>query len=1279
MHPSQTIDWMHDSQKDMALVKSDNATSKKSAGSPSKSYTYRFLNATADRVNSVFGKSANSLFSSPLYHSEIKASISNAPSMIPTFQKLFTELSIPFEDIPSDEVNISWYSRECTDDQYISQINDRFHVINRAPGLQNICRKRNLSIWLNELLFVNPDLFSFLPPSHSVPGDVSSLLTALPFNHPSSTCDSTEWWIFKPSRGRHGQGMHLVRCIKDIPPSVWEGLGGLWVAQRFITNPLLVARHPCAISSNFPCRFAREEGETFHDLTWSKFDLRVYLVLLPDCGPKGECVAYLHSEGLVRVSVQPFQSLSALAAKGLRGDDLLRGQITNSSSSFDQVGWLGDQAPTECRSKRLLSGLLHDLDARPHIFKPSDGCSVPSSRSLTGQLFEIAQNVAMSLSPCVAAEGWGLAARVSRARRVLESTTEAFPYFPAGSSGFLFEGGSLGMKREKCIPPSDVKAATSLVKLGSQRNGEKETQGLRSVMRENAVRRGGEDVSGEILINASINTRDSFWGGGSVETGDLLVVCEEEIERGVVRDAAKRIKYSGGGGVCRSAHIIGLDVLLDGKGKAWLLEANANPSLRTIEAGTEAETDEGDLTGLEYLASTALSPIKSAAKETASHLGGGLILAFTGHDVTSGELSSDDSETPAIDEDVEETWKETSVSLDVGAQNDSIRPIEKPSVITALDMQLKTQILTDWFTLVKNEILNNMHARTRHDTFAHLRTVSLRSACYLKRGEQNTNWVKLAPECAEGDVHFESDLRSETEWREIIDLANEAHDAHAKLLSSGGMRTPSRENSRCTEGWIGIKDEITCPILDQREIFDAANDPYLSVHTPFAGLSHSPTQHDIRNIFIPPKVVGGWQRCLPAPPSNPPSLPLCELSTFLSVSLSLFSRLSKWAILSPPHPLDPIPSSPLPSVYQRIRKLVTFSKFSKFLKSIRELPTSCTPIVRLFELTPADLDSVWRRFVASRLIPSSRTSPPQPSKDYFLALKRKKKTLSQNSRRPSILCELPSLDPPSLPSLSDTTLKFLNPPAPLPPSTNTDHATKSKSLGHILKARKMTPRAVAVPDRVTANQFISQLPSANVLRRQGRVCGPLITIARPSIVSVPSLLAADSRFSANSAPVDSPHPSDHAAASNGQSLWKRLADSLAKAPELFGIMKPRKEWADEEEVCVTFLGFTGFIRRLCDFCMLRNGSCEVFNCPTEVYVEFVSELERLLEELTLPSELKTNQLKITTTPPCMIEGKDVSTSIPPSEVNNILSLLPEKEINSQPPNSDNDDDGLSVT
>jgi len=110
--------------------------------------------------------------------------------------------------------------------------------------------------------------FNYLPEYYLLPDEINDFEDLLRDKKDDTT------YILKPSKGRAGRGIKLVKTIQDIPKSAYETET---LVQKYIENPLLMGN--------------------------KKFDARLY-VMIYGVDP---IVAYLCEEGLARFCTHNYQ------------------------------------------------------------------------------------------------------------------------------------------------------------------------------------------------------------------------------------------------------------------------------------------------------------------------------------------------------------------------------------------------------------------------------------------------------------------------------------------------------------------------------------------------------------------------------------------------------------------------------------------------------------------------------------------------------------------------------------------------------------------------------------------------------------------------------------------------------------------------------------------------------------------------------------------------------------------------------------------------------------
>jgi len=142
--------------------------------------------------------------------------------------------------------------------------------VNRIPGIRNIAEKKETGFYLNKFREYYPDDFDFFPRTFLYPEEAEQFEKHLQ-KYPKRL------YIAKPTSGSHGDGITLVRSIKDLPISKYATNVKDMVIQEYIDRPLLI------------------DGK--------KFDLRLY-VLISSVKPM---IAFLNEEGLARFCTEDYQ------------------------------------------------------------------------------------------------------------------------------------------------------------------------------------------------------------------------------------------------------------------------------------------------------------------------------------------------------------------------------------------------------------------------------------------------------------------------------------------------------------------------------------------------------------------------------------------------------------------------------------------------------------------------------------------------------------------------------------------------------------------------------------------------------------------------------------------------------------------------------------------------------------------------------------------------------------------------------------------------------------
>ncbi|CAD8087330.1 unnamed protein product [Paramecium sonneborni] len=127
--------------------------------------------------------------------------------------------------------------------------------VNRFPGMDLLAHKTQSSFYLNKFAQYFPDQYEFFPKTYIIPDELDKF---------QQEYKSTRTYIAKPDAGSQGDGIYLIKKLKDVKAN--ESM----VIQQYISKPLLIDK--------------------------KKFDLRLY-VLIISLDPY---LCYINKEGLAR-------------------------------------------------------------------------------------------------------------------------------------------------------------------------------------------------------------------------------------------------------------------------------------------------------------------------------------------------------------------------------------------------------------------------------------------------------------------------------------------------------------------------------------------------------------------------------------------------------------------------------------------------------------------------------------------------------------------------------------------------------------------------------------------------------------------------------------------------------------------------------------------------------------------------------------------------------------------------------------------------------------------
>ena len=146
--------------------------------------------------------------------------------------------------------------------------------VNRLPGMTDLAHKKTTGYFLNKFREYFPSEFKFYPRTFLLPEQLNEFEKY--FKKKSKI---QKVFIAKPTAGCQGDGIVLIRNLKDLPLNKYSSSNEM-VVQRYLDKPLL--------------------------LGGKKFDLRLY-VLISSIDP---LICYLNEEGLARFATVDYEPVT---------------------------------------------------------------------------------------------------------------------------------------------------------------------------------------------------------------------------------------------------------------------------------------------------------------------------------------------------------------------------------------------------------------------------------------------------------------------------------------------------------------------------------------------------------------------------------------------------------------------------------------------------------------------------------------------------------------------------------------------------------------------------------------------------------------------------------------------------------------------------------------------------------------------------------------------------------------------------------------------------------
>lgn len=176
-----------------------------------------------------------------------------AKIIFPLVRKAFASAGIPLS--LNDKAAILFWYDTLREIDYYSTLKP-WQIVNRIPGINNICRKAYLSRLMNRMIAYYPSLYTFYPKTYVLPNDNQKFISAVMMHNKRH--------IVKPDGGSLGIGITLLSEKDDFSP-----IESLAIAQEYLPSALI--------------------NDT-------KFDLRIF-VLIASVSP---LTVYVYRDGIAR-------------------------------------------------------------------------------------------------------------------------------------------------------------------------------------------------------------------------------------------------------------------------------------------------------------------------------------------------------------------------------------------------------------------------------------------------------------------------------------------------------------------------------------------------------------------------------------------------------------------------------------------------------------------------------------------------------------------------------------------------------------------------------------------------------------------------------------------------------------------------------------------------------------------------------------------------------------------------------------------------------------------
>jgi len=114
----------------------------------------------------------------------------------------------------SEQGNLYWYGLALRDND-MDLLKNKACMINRYPLMDHFAKKNIFCVIISRLQRFFQSQYNFMPHSFLLPDELQELEVHMRY-HPNQT------FISKPSRGRGGEGITLVKKFTDLPKNAFQ-------------------------------------------------------------------------------------------------------------------------------------------------------------------------------------------------------------------------------------------------------------------------------------------------------------------------------------------------------------------------------------------------------------------------------------------------------------------------------------------------------------------------------------------------------------------------------------------------------------------------------------------------------------------------------------------------------------------------------------------------------------------------------------------------------------------------------------------------------------------------------------------------------------------------------------------------------------------------------------------------------------------------------------------------------------------------------------------------